>query len=63
MECKHFCEPQCGKLGRQVLGGVIIAYDLCLGHSRECWEGITKENNNKNRLNNEFSYGVPLNLL
>ena len=35
MKFQKYFEPQSGKLFRQLPRGITLAYDLCLGHSRE----------------------------
>ena len=45
MKRQQFCGPRSGKLVFQLPEGVTFAYDICLGHLRDCWKGLAKEYN------------------
>ena len=60
MKHEQFCEPLNGKMVRQYPKGIDFAYDLYLGHSRDNWKGLNKENNRENRINDIFLYGASL---
>ena len=54
MTCKQFCEPKSGKLVCKLPGGGTFAYDLFLGQSKDCWEGLVEVNNSQNGINHLF---------
>ena len=47
MKHQPFYLPRSGKLVTQLPGGITFAYDLRLGHSRDCWKGPAKEYNDE----------------
>lgn len=54
---KH--DPRIGKLVLQFLVGVTFGYNLCLGHSRDCWKRLTYEHNSEKGIQHDLGYGVP----
>ena len=47
-----------GKLVCELLEGITFSYDLCLGHSRECWKVVTKKKNSEMGVYHTLRYGV-----
>ena len=47
MKHQQFYLPRSGKLVTQLPEGITFAYDLRLGHLRDCWKGPTKEYNDE----------------
>ena len=43
MKHQQFYLPQSGKLVTQLPGGITFAYDLRLGHLRDCWKCLAEQ--------------------
>ena len=59
MKYQHFSKLQSGKLVHQLLGGITFTYDICLGHSRDCWKGLIVQKKSEMGLKHRFWYNVP----